>query len=408
MVLFQRKSYLQTLSDALKKEKTIILTWARQVGKTTILKEFQEQEKDKTPCLYINCEEYFETRFSNLKEFCTWIQTEFDFDVYKKWIIMLDEVQSRNDPDRLLKSYHDNTDIKATMIATGSRFRWQKTLWASMVGRGKKIHIFWYSFEEYLQIQWINTKNMKNITYAMIQEHLKQYLTRGWYPAVVHATTREKKIQNIKDIVYSWIQKDFGYFLDNKYRPDFLRLMQYIAHNTGSLAKVEQLAQYIGFGRKIVEEMIAFMEESFVIKQVYPYFTNKSKEYTSLPKIYFHDIGLLHYLTWIFESTDFDGKITETFVQNSLQREYEKWEVFYYKKKNMSEIDFIFQKNDGKLIPIEVKTWDRTTTPEIFYRFDEEYHEKVNKYIQTTKSIEKKMKENVELELLPFWKLTIE
>lgn len=407
MTTFQRKSYLKTFTEALKHEKTIILTWARQVGKTTLLKQFQEQQKEKIPCLYLNCEDYFETRFSNLKEFCTWIQTEFNFDVNKNGIIMLDEVQSRNDPDRLLKSYHDNTTTKATMIATWSRFRWQKTLWASMVGRGKKIHIFWYSFEEYLEIQNMKIENMKNITYSMIQEHLKQYLTWGWYPAVVHANSREKKIQNIKDIVYSWIQKDFWYFLDNKYRPDFLRLMQYIAHNTWSLAKVEQLAQYIWFWRKIVEEMISFMEESFVIQQVYPYFTNKSKEYTSLPKIYFHDIGLLHYLTWIFESTDFDGKITETFVHSTLLREYDAWEVFYYKKKNMSEIDFIFQKNDGKLIPIEVKTGDRTTTPEIFHRFDEQYHDKVEKYIQTTKSIEKKTKEVFHLELMPFRKLSI-
>lgn len=407
MTAFQRKSYLKTFTEALKHEKTIILTWARQVGKTTLLKQFQEQQKDQVPCLYVNCEDYFETRFSNFKEFCTWILTEFNFDVNKKGIIMLDEVQSRNDPDRLLKSYHDSTSTKATMIATWSRFWWQKTLWASMVGRGKKIHIFWYSFEEYLEIQGMKIKNMKNITYAMIQEHLKQYLTWGWYPAVVHANSREKKIQNIKDIMYSWIQKDFGYFLANKYRPDFLRLMQYIAHNTWSLAKVEQLAQYIWFWRKIVEEMISFMEESFVIQQVYPYFTNKSKEYTSLPKIYFHDIGLLHYLTWIFESTDFDGKITETFVHTTLWRQYDAWEVFYYKKKNMSEIDFIFQKNDGKLIPIEVKTWDRTTTPEIFHRFDEQYHDKVEKYIQTTKSIEKKIKENFHLELMPFWKLSI-
>jgi predicted AAA+ superfamily ATPase len=78
----------------------------------------KDQQKKNTPCVYINCEEYFSNKFSNLKEFCTWIQTEFDFDVYKKGVLMLDEIQVWDDPDRLLKSYHDNTDIKATIIAT--------------------------------------------------------------------------------------------------------------------------------------------------------------------------------------------------------------------------------------------------------------------------------------------------
>lgn len=402
-----RNSYLSILTDAVEKEKSIILTGARQVGKTTLLKIVKQQQENKTPCLYLNCEEYFSERFSNLKEFCTRIKTEFNFDVYQKGILMLDEIQVWNDPDRLLKSYHDNTDIKATIIATGSRFRWQKTLWSSMVGRWLKIQVFCYSFEEYLEVQWLHIKNMEDISYAMIQEYLKTYLTWWGYPAVVHASTAEEKREKIQDILFSWIQKDFWYFLDNKFRAEFLNLMKYIAHNTWSLAKIEQFGQHIWLGRKTVEDMISFMEESFIISKVLPYFTDKSKEYNALPKIYFHDIGILHFLTWIFEATDFDGKITETFVQNILHRSYKQWSVFYYKKKNLSEIDFIFEKHDGTLIPIEVKTWDRTHIPEIFYRFNEIYHNKVQKYIQTTKSIEKEVEINPNIFLIPFWKIKI-
>lgn len=116
MIELERKSYIDMMNKKLMREKTLIITGARQVGKTTILRQFQKQQT--LPCLYINCEEYFSLPFTTLKEFGTRLHIEYGFDITLPGVLLLDEIQTRSDPDRLIKSYHDNTDIKASLIVT--------------------------------------------------------------------------------------------------------------------------------------------------------------------------------------------------------------------------------------------------------------------------------------------------
>lgn len=80
MKKFIRNSYIKKIIGALSDTKTVILTGARQVGKTTILKQIQDRVQSQQPCLYLNCEELFDKKFGSLKEFVVWIHTEFGLD----------------------------------------------------------------------------------------------------------------------------------------------------------------------------------------------------------------------------------------------------------------------------------------------------------------------------------------
>ena len=82
-----------------------------------------------------------------------------------------------------------------------------------------------------------------------------------------------------------------------------------------------------------------------------------------------------------------EGRGTENsiFLELLKNKKHPHDEVKTYKKLNSSEIDFIYHYTSGDLLPIEVKSGNRTTIPRIFYSFATEYPE-ITTYIKTTNS----------------------
>jgi predicted AAA+ superfamily ATPase len=62
--------------------------------------------------------------------------------------------------------------------------------------------------------------------------------------------------------------------------------------------------------------------------------------------------------------------------------------LYFYRKRNESEIDFVLQSN-WKLIPIEVKTSDKDNIPKIFESFCKKYSEKIKFFVKTSKTLQK-------------------
>ena len=114
--MLQRTKYLQKLQKLCNESKVVTLLGARQVGKTTLMKQFQKTCS--LPSVYINCENFFETPFSSLNAMIQWMQNEYGLNLHQPGFLFLDEIQARHDPDRIIKSYYDDEDIKTTLIVT--------------------------------------------------------------------------------------------------------------------------------------------------------------------------------------------------------------------------------------------------------------------------------------------------
>jgi predicted AAA+ superfamily ATPase len=65
--------------------------------------------------------------------------------------------------------------------------------------------------------------------------------------------------------------------------------------------------------------------------------------------------------------------VIENFVFLELLKNNENAEIKFYKKKNGTEIDFILENWNGKIIPIEVKSSNSLAIPKIFYSFEKDY-----------------------------------
>ncbi len=153
------------------------------------------------------------------------------------------------------------------------------------------------------------------------------------------------------------------------------------------MVKKESIANYLWIKTRQVEKYLKILEKTMFLFLVYPFYTNKQKEYSSSPKAYFVDVWILNFLKKSFNIWDI-WKLNEHFVFNELQKskQYNSDEIKIYKKISKSEIDFIY---DGleKFIPIEVKSSNSLWIPKIFYSFEKQYWKRVNFYIKTTKDI---------------------
>ncbi|MGB9612854.1 MAG: DUF4143 domain-containing protein, partial [Candidatus Margulisiibacteriota bacterium] len=108
------------------------------------------------------------------------------------------------------------------------------------------------------------------------------------------------------------------------------------------------------------------LELTFVCQLLRPVFRNKRKELTKMPKLYFWDNGLRNFALDAFrpyELREDRGALLENFVFAELARKVGN-RIRYWRTKDKSEVDFVLECPDGKIVPIEVKA-QKLKRPEI-------------------------------------------
>ncbi len=135
-------------------------------------------------------------------------------------------------------------------------------------------------------------------------------------------------------------------------------MIQYLAVNNAKKIQYSNISQFVGFSHKTVKHYIQLLKETFLIMEVRPYFTNRNKELTKIPKIYFLDPGVVNFFINNFNPLELrkdTSFLFETFILTELIKNG--WAldgVNYWQEKNANEIDFIL-KDKGRITAIEVK-----------------------------------------------------
>ena len=399
-----RQDYIDRITAGLKADKLVLLTGARQVGKTTLMLQVEQQLW--LPSLLVNMEDWFGEDRTSKEDFLDWISLKFGFDVYSPGLLMLDEVQYLRMPEALLKSLYDDRKIQCFILATGSRFRWQQRVGSSLVGRWRIIRVYSYSFLEFLRAKWLHVDQQKleTISYKLIEKYLQEYQTYGGYPAVVHASIHTEKIDRMEEIVWRMLEKDFTTYISHDELISFRKVFQSIARSIGSLWKTNKIAQILELSNYKVEKYLQFLEDLYMIESVYPYFTDRTKEYKSQKEFFFHDIGLHSYFVGNRESP-VAWKVIENLVYLNLKRNQKYRTINYRKNRAGSEIDFVVETKDNKLVPIEVKSGDKTHIPRIFHSFFSTYHDSIEYGVVTTKSLQKQERVGDKVVyFVPYWR----
>ncbi len=392
MKIFRRSKYLDKILSFLEKEKLILLLGPRQVGKTTLLYMLKNEVKDRLVYYYSFEDEFSKLDFLNKQDFINYFTRVLKVDFFKPGLFLLDEIQYVKNNIRLLKALYDDQEIKLQFVVTGSWIWNLKEDSSSLVGRWVEIFIWWFDFFEFLEYKWLNVSSFSLKDYSsslakVFWSYYEEYLTFWGYPAVVVSSSKEEKILNLEKIVKKYIDKDISFMLSWEEIIDFKKFFSYFVSQIWNLVKVESVANFLWIKTKKVKKFLEVLKKTLFIQLCYPFYVDKQKEYSSHPKVYFHDIGILNFLKKNFDYIDF-WIANEHFVANELLKNkiFNSDEIKIYKKISKSEIDFIY---DGltKFIPIETKSNNSLAVPKIFYSFDKMYWNRVSFYVKTTKDI---------------------
>ena len=342
--------------------KIILVLGARQVGKTTLVRDIGKRlEGEGKKILYLNCDlaEDGSAVNTNSKAILERLLSGID-------VLLIDEAQRLDNPGLTLKIIYDNFP-KVRVLATGSSsFDLKNKLSDPLTGRYLDFTLYPFSFTEALQIgtNIDNKALMKNHANAL----LPQVMLYGLYPEVYLSNTSEQKQGLLERIVESYLFKDILTFQKVKNSQAIKDLTKAIAYQIGSEVNENELSNKLKIDRKTVVSYLDILEKSYVIVSAHPYSKNPRREIGSHYKIYFTDLGLRNALIGDFNPIGLRGdagSLWENFlfverkkmfanqgktVESNFWRSYSGAEVDYIEKAANEKIKaYEFKYNSGSL-----------------------------------------------------------
>lgn len=329
------------LEDKLFKGKIVILVGARQVGKTTLLRQMV---KDRSDCLWLNGDEL---QTQNLFDNASADRLLSEFAGHR--IVILDEAQRIRDIGLRLKLIADSgTDIQ--VVATGSSFfDLANEVNEPLTGRKWEFQMFPLSFGEMVAHHG-KLKEMRMLYRRIIY---------GYYPEVVMNEGNESEI--LKLLTDAYLYKDILAWENIKHPDKLQTLLRALAYQVGSQVSFNELSQMCSLDTKTVERYIALLEQCYIIFRLPSYARNLRHELKSSRKIYFYDNGIRNSLIADFTAPEIRqdiGALWENFVisERIKYNDYNRRWVnrFFWRTKQQQEIDYL-EECDGKLHAFEIK-----------------------------------------------------
>ena len=370
-----------------KNKKCLLLTGARQVGKTFIVREFAKQYY----------ESYIELNFLLNEEHKSIFQGSLSAEaIYKKLslhfynielipdktLILLDEIQECGAARTALKSLAE--DSKYDVVASGSMLGVAYKQTASIpVGYETPMEMFALDFEEFLWakgmpengIQTIkeffdSRERVPEIINNKMLEHLREYMVVGGMPSVVNIFITNNNfalVHKEQEAILDGYKSDIA-----KYAPTTERIKSRDCYLSipRQLAKENKKFQYVLFDkdgktRKYANSLDWLIDAGLVkmctnvSSPMFPLVSYKQPNYF---KIYGTDIGMIVAMfgfemkAAIINNTlkgQAKGGIYENLIADILLKKY--LPLSYYKPgESTQEIEFLYTKGES-IIPIEVK-----------------------------------------------------
>jgi len=376
---------LDKVKKAFKNNRIIIITGSRQVGKTTLMNMHKKTLSETYKCFYFNLEDI------NHLNICQSIDTlksylwDNGIDIRKhKLFLIIDEFHYIKNATRLFKVIYDLFPQVKILASGSASIEIQKHLKESLAGRKKVYNLYPLSAEEFIRFRSEDEYkryaklDFKNSSSVLIKtynsDYLKEYLLFGGYPKVALLRNKTEKIEELQDIYNSYIQKDIKSLIRDEDISAYNNLLKILASQIGNLLNINELSNTLNIGRRQVLKYLNILEQTFIIKLLSPFYSNKRTEISKMPKLYLLDSGIVNFALGNFGQIKYRpnlGSYIENFIFNELIK-YKpiQYNIYFWRTKLGTEIDFILEGND-ELIPIEVK-WqsiNRAIMPKNFASF---------------------------------------
>lgn len=391
---YVKRDLEEELWDYMESPEILAVTGPRQAGKTTLFKKLREQLDNSN---YVTFEDRDVLRLfeEDEKEFAELHLQGNDY-------LLIDEFQYAEEGGSKLKYLYDEYPDKKILITGSSAVDMTIEGLKHLTGRVLKFNIYPFSFREFLRYRdedlfelfekrekkisgWVKEDEKLDLTQTnleKIEDLRKEYAIYGGYPRVVLADSEEEKQKVLENIVETYLIREIGDVLNISDDREFEDLMKVLAIQMGEKTNYNSVRQKVEMTHQKLKSRLNILEHTFVLEQVRPFYTNKQKEITKSPKIYFYDNGFRNSLLNSFSDLKLrkdQGELNENFFFTQARRELK-----YWRTKSRAEVDFV--RENREINAYEIKKSPKTTKS---IRSFQDKYEPENMFIMNQEKIQK-------------------
>ena len=333
----KRINFLKEIELQFKIHSVCAILGPRQVGKTTLAKQFSEKI---SRVHFFDLENPFDlARLEN--PMLTLSNLESD-------LIVIDEIQRVPDLFQILRVLVDEKKSRKFLILGSASRDLIRQSSETLAGRIGYIELFPFSIAE-------------------TKEYKKLWL-RGGFPNSYLAESEQESFKWRKAYIATFMERDIPSMGFDVPSPLIKRLWQMLAHNHGNILNMSDISKSLGISNHTVKKYVEILTGTFMVRTLDAWYENISKRQVKAPKVYIRDSGLFHTLLGISNNDELQiypklGTSWEGFVLEEVIKYYQAQsdECFFWNTQGGAELDLLIIK-DGKRIGFEIKYTD---TPKI-------------------------------------------
>lgn len=346
------------LEDRLRVMPAVVVTGARQTGKSTLAQELTSGNR----------------RFLSLDDLDVLYAARHDPEVLLEGSqpVTIDEVQREPALLHAVKRAIDQERRPGRFLLTGSaNLLLMRRVSESLAGRASYLTLWPMTRREQrgLGRGGIWEELLKNSDRDWLDllaaqpdepEDWRALAFRGGFPTpALHLKTDGERAVWFDGYVRTYLERDLQNLSSISALPDFRRLMRAACLRTGQLANQTELGRDVALPQPTVHRYLNLLETSYLLLRLPAYAVNRTKRLMKSPKLYWGDTGVSLYLT---QEAEPRGAHLENLVAQDLvawrDTRLDRAEIFYWRTTIGEEVDFVVEAGDS-LLPIEVKSTER-------------------------------------------------
>jgi predicted AAA+ superfamily ATPase len=311
-----------TLAKALARAPAALLLGPRQCGKSTLARQLLAQRGD---AVILDLQDRADR--ARLQE------PELFFEAHRHQLVCLDEIQLLPEFFSLLRAEIDRDRRPGRFLllgsASGPLLRQSQE---SLAGRIAQVELTPLLLKEVAQaISW------------------QQLWLRGGFPESLLAAVDEDSLDWREDFIRTFLGRDIASLELGLPLPLMERLWRLLAHSQGQTLNASRLAGLLDLRSTRLKQLLAVLEQTFMLRLLPPLEANLSKRLVRSPKLYLRDSGLLHNLLGIETYDDLlahpqAGESWEGFVIEQLIAAHPRWRPYFLRTGNGAELDLVLER----------------------------------------------------------------
>ena len=347
-----KRSIVPILKTALEISPIVLLSGARQVGKSTLSSMFFKN--------YITLDDVdFRLRaIENPKGFIKRLEKP----------VCIDEIQKAPNLLEAIKMDVDKERINGSYLLTGSaNLLDMKNTKDTLAGRIVELPLYPLSAKEIYGKPSQNVVDMlfeKDFTLNKIDSAIiESQMIQGGYPELLKLDTDLKRRLWFSSYISTYIERDARELGEIREINNFFKFFNVIAPRTATILNKSKIAKATMLKDSMVDNFLTILSQLYQIELLRPYYENIGKQFIKSPKLYMIDTGIVCHMLRVKNTKDLDesnykGQIYETFIFSELKKHIsfatDNTDIYHYHTHDKKEIDFILSRGE-QMVAIEVK-----------------------------------------------------